>query len=110
MGNPPPTSVRLASHSVSIWRISAEEKPLPPRVPWIMTLNSHEVDHGAKQPRKRALRLAGFGEKFNHDDASTGGQDAQTLPQDLAADLLGLIVQNVAEKDGIIRTTERHRA
>jgi hypothetical protein len=43
------------------------------------------MDHDTKQPRKRALRLAGFREKINDDDAPAWRQDTQTLAQDLAA-------------------------
>jgi hypothetical protein len=67
------------------------------------------MDHDTKQPRKCALRLAGFREKLNDDDAPVGCQDPQTLPQDLAADLLRIIVENMAEKHRIIGTAKLHR-
>src|SRR5215510_6264136 len=68
------------------------------------------MDHDTKQPRKRALRLAGLRQKLNNDNAPTWRQDMQTLPQDLAAGLLRVIVENMAEKHHIIGTTKLHGA
>jgi len=67
------------------------------------------MNHGAKEPRKGTRRLTRFRQKFDDTENPTRREGCYTFVHDRATCLFGIIMQNMPEEHGVIRTAKLHR-